>query len=258
MMSHEMYTSSRMEQRPRRLAWSVLLLAVVASQVLLLLPRLLPASFVAAPKRIAKSVTRRRAEPAGIPPGRLREALQAQLSGLLENDAIAKRSWATFCDKMGLKTSTALRNQPAEAMQSFLAEPGSYKQPVLLEFLKLNSVNKPLIGLDRIDREEHDPIIKSGLVRELTVKQLETLIDADPEMEKLWFEFRTEKLAQLQPTEEEQREARQLMAMTASFARPKRIVPGTMEALAAQRRYEEGINIVPDFDMDSGEDDVRR
>mmetsp|Transcript_6625 Transcript_6625/g.13570 ORF Transcript_6625/g.13570 Transcript_6625/m.13570 type:complete len:247 (-) Transcript_6625:84-824(-) len=240
---------ARTKQRPRRLA-GIALLAAIASQH----PQSrLPASFVASsPDRGAKSVTQRRAEQSKADSAQLRGLLQLQLDALLEDDATARRSWKTFCSRAGLKPDAALRNQPAEAMGSFLAEPGSYKQSVLLEFL--DSVRRPVVGLDSID--EDDPVTKSGLVRELTVKQLEALVEEDPDMERRWGEFRTGKLAQLAAPDED--EARARMAVRASFSRAKKIEPGTMEAMAAREAYFDGVNrMPPGFDLEGGRDDLR-
>jgi len=240
-----------MKQRPRRLA-GIALLAAIASQ----LPQSrLPASFVASsPRRGAKAVTQRPAAQSAAESAQLRGLLQAQLDALLEDDATARRSWKAFCGRVGLNPAAALRNQPAEAMGSFLAEPGSYKQSVLLEFL--NSVRRPLVGMDSID--EDDPITKSGLVRELTVKQLEALIEEDPDMERRWSVFLSEKLAEIQAQAPNEDEARTEMSLRASFSRAKKIQPGTMEALAAKEAYFDGVPPrIPGFDIEGGRDDLR-
>mmetsp|Transcript_88660 Transcript_88660/g.251305 ORF Transcript_88660/g.251305 Transcript_88660/m.251305 type:complete len:248 (+) Transcript_88660:91-834(+) len=241
---------AQLKQKPRILA-GIALLAAIASQ----LPRSrLPASFVASlPRRGAKSVTQRPAAQSAADSAQLRGLLQAQLDALLEDDATARRSWKAFCGSVGLKPASALRSQPAEAMGSFLAEPGSYKQSVLLEFL--NSVRRPLVGMDSID--EDDPVTKSGLVRELTVKQLEALIEEDPDMERRWSAFRTEKLAQLQAQGPNEDEARTEMALRASFSRAKKIQPGSMEAMAAKEAYYDGVTRIPGFDIEGGRDDLR-
>jgi len=239
---------ARTKQRPRRLA-GIALLVAIASQ----LPRSrLPASFVASsPDRSAKSVTQRRAEQSAADSAQLRGRLQAQLNALLEDDAMARRSWKAFCGRASLKPDAALRYQPAEAMGSFLAEPGSYKQSVLLEFL--DSIRRPLVGLDSID--EDDPVTKSGLARELTVKQLEALLEEGPDMARRWGELRTRKLAKLQAPDED--EARAEMALRASFSRSKKIQPGSMEALAVLEAYHDGVNRPPGFDLEGGRDELR-
>lgn len=210
------------------------------------------ASFIASsPSRSAKMVTQRRAESSAAEAAELKGRLQAQLDVLLEDDATARRSWKAFCIKSGIKPTAALRHLPAEPMGLFLAEAASYKQSFLLEFL--DTVRRPLVGLDSIDEE--DPVTKSLLVRELTVKHLEALIKDDPSMEKHWSDFRTKRLEA--SLTRDGNEARQMMSLKASFARPKKIQPGSMEALSVREAYYDGANTPPEYDLDRGREDLR-
>eukprot|EP00419_Tripos_fusus_P022194 CAMPEP_0172708432 /NCGR_PEP_ID=MMETSP1074-20121228/50967_1 /TAXON_ID=2916 /ORGANISM="Ceratium fusus, Strain PA161109" /LENGTH=253 /DNA_ID=CAMNT_0013531401 /DNA_START=60 /DNA_END=821 /DNA_ORIENTATION=+ len=242
---------ARMEQRLGQPTGIALLMTVV----LLLARTCLPASFIASsPNRTAKSVTQQRAESSAAERAELKGRLQAQLDALLEDDATAMRNWKTFCITSGLNPTAALRNQPAEAMGIFLAEAGSYKQSFLLEFF--DSVRRPLVGLDSINGE--DPVTKSLLVRDLTVKHLEALIKDDPNMEKHWSDFRTQRLEELMSGDgDAARQARQTMALKTSFARPKKIQPGSMEALSVREAYFDGRNTPPEFDLDRGREDLR-
>jgi len=241
---------ARMERRPGQLTWTALLVTVVV-----LLPRscYLPASIIASssPNRGAKLVVQRRvATTSAAKAAELKGRLQAQLDALLEDDATARRSWKAFCSKSGLNPTAALRNQPAESMGLFLAEAGSYKQSFLLEFL--DSVCRPLIGLDNIN--EDDPITKSAIVRELTVKQLEALIKEDPNMEKHWSDFRTKRLDKLfssDTNEARRRESLKAIEWGDSY------FDGTMEALIVREAHFDGTNTPPEFDLDRGREDLR-
>eukprot|EP00414_Alexandrium_minutum_P001995 CAMPEP_0113818998 /NCGR_PEP_ID=MMETSP0328-20130328/520_1 /TAXON_ID=39455 /ORGANISM="Alexandrium minutum" /LENGTH=288 /DNA_ID=CAMNT_0000786933 /DNA_START=83 /DNA_END=945 /DNA_ORIENTATION=- /assembly_acc=CAM_ASM_000350 len=239
----------KMKHWPRRLT-GIALLAAIASQFPHGSP---PASFIASsssssPGRGAESVTQRRAQQSAADAAPSRGLLQLQIDALLEDDASARRGWKAFCRKAGLEPAAALKDLPAEALGSFLAEPSSYKQSTLLEFL--DNVRRPVVGLDSID--EDDPITKSGLVRELTVKHLKALLEEDSDMGRRWSKCRARKLAQLLAPDEDA--ARAEMAMRASFARAKKIEPGTMEALAAKEAYYDGRNTMPGFDLDGGRD----
>jgi len=47
------------------------------------------------------------------------------------------------------------------------------------------------------------------------------------------------------------------MFLKASFASPKKIQPGTMEALIVREAHFDGTNTPPEFDLDRGREDLR-
>lgn len=246
-MSHEMCASTRAESK--RLGRFVLLLAVVASHMLLR-PRLVRAAFVAVPSYASKALTKCSAVAANEQDS---AEVRGQLGTFLVNSPAAKQKWEAFCKGRGLEPLASLDKQPAEAMEAFLADPAQYKQKELLEFLGLDTVNRPLTGLHKI--QEDDPIAKAALVRELTLQQLRALIAESPEIHKLWNRFWAEKLEAI--AGEGGDDARAAMAMKASFARKKVPEPGTWEALVMKEQYMDGRSNIPGFDIDEGKNALR-
>jgi len=179
--------------------------------------------------------------------------LRDQFGTFLAQNPAAKKSWVAFCQGRGLQPLAPLDKQPAEAMEAFLADPALYKQKELLEFLGLDTVNVPLKGLHEI--KEDDPIAKSTLVRELTLKQLRALIAESPEMHRLWSKFWAEKLQAIVGEGED--DARKEMAMKSSFQKAKTPEPGSWDAMVMREKYFDGRSTVGDFDIDGGKDAIR-
>lgn len=179
--------------------------------------------------------------------------LRDQFGVFLVQNPAAKQSWRAFCEGRGLQPLAPLDKQPVEAMESFLADPAQYKQKELLEFLGLDTVNVPLKGLHEI--KEDDPIAKSALVRELTLKQLRALIAESPDMHRLWSKFWAGKLQAMVGEGED--DARKEMAMKSSFQQKKTPEPGTWDAMVMREKYFDGRSTPDDFNLDGGKDAIR-
>jgi len=180
--------------------------------------------------------------------------LRDQFGTFLASNPASKKSWQAFCQGRGLQPLAPLDKQPVEAMEAFLADPAQYKQKELLEFLGLDTVNVPLKDVHKIT--EDDPIAKSVLVRELTLKQFRALIAENPEMHRLWNKFWSGKLRAM--IGEDEADARKEMAMKSSFEKAKTPEPGTWEAMEMRERFFDGrSNPTGDFDLDGGKDSIR-
>lgn len=230
--------------------------AIVVSHMLLPVPCSLRAVFVAVPCRAARAVTKRSAVDSSkqaLEDARHKKMIRGQFGTFLVNNPAAKGSWTAFCNSRDLEPFIPLDKHPLEAMEAFLADPASYKQSELIEFLGLDTVNRPLTALHSI--EEDDPIAKSMLVRELTLKQVRAHIAEDSEVNRLWNKFWAEKLQAMAGEDED--DARAAMAMKSSFTKRKVPAPGTWEAMVMKEKYHDGRSNVPDFDIDGGKNAIR-
>mmetsp|Transcript_60165 Transcript_60165/g.162181 ORF Transcript_60165/g.162181 Transcript_60165/m.162181 type:complete len:257 (+) Transcript_60165:61-831(+) len=256
-MSREACAPRSAERRRPRLL--LLLLAPFALRICWPLPCLSRAFAVAVPSRTARAATRRLAQIGGTMAGTSfgysgpSKVLRDLCGTYLATNPDAKQSWQTFCKARDLQPLAPLDKQPLEAMEAFLADPAQYKQKELLEFLGLDTVNVPLKGV--YDIKEDDPIIKSALVRELTLKQFRCLIAQDPEMNRKWSKFWVARLQALVGEDED--DARREMAMKSSFEKRKTPEPGTWDAMVLRERYFDGRSTVGEFDIDGGRDAMR-
>mmetsp|Transcript_76726 Transcript_76726/g.217426 ORF Transcript_76726/g.217426 Transcript_76726/m.217426 type:complete len:257 (-) Transcript_76726:58-828(-) len=256
-MSRETRASKRAERRRPRLLF--LLLALLALRICWPLPCLSRAFVVAVPSRTARAATRRLAQIGGTMAGTSfgysgpSKVLRDLCGTYLATNPDAKQSWQEFCKARDLQPLAPLDKQPLEAMEAFLADPAQYKQKELLEFLGLDTVNVPLKGV--YDIKEDDPIIKSALVRELTLKQFRCLIAQDPEMNRKWSKFWVARLQALVGEDED--DARREMAMKSSFEKRKTPEPGTWDAMVMREKYFDGRSSVGEFDIDGGRDAMR-
>jgi len=248
-MAHEMYASTRAGKKRTGLLF--VFLTFFVSHMCWPLPSSSRAFFLPDSNKGTTKTMKKEAETvfSGVS-----KKVRDQLGTWLANDKGTKKSWQTFCKDRGLEPLAPLEKQPGEAMEDFLADPALYKQKELLEFLNGDNVNVPLKGLHEI--REDDPIAKSALVRELTLKQFRALIAESPEMLRLWSKFWAEKLTETVGTDDD--DARKEMAMKSSFEKAKTPEPGTWEAMQMAERYFDGqTNNLGDLDIDSGSDGVR-
>mmetsp|Transcript_4967 Transcript_4967/g.12802 ORF Transcript_4967/g.12802 Transcript_4967/m.12802 type:complete len:261 (+) Transcript_4967:80-862(+) len=227
------------------------LMAVVAmgSAMASLLPPLLAATTFALPMqrpaRRPSSVARAASEGAAqaCTPQTMRSA--QQLSALLDADKVAKRKWDAQCKASGTKVGQPLDLYPVETLQSFLADPESYSQKVLLGFLE--HARQPNLNMDSID--EDDPIAKSLIVRERTVALVRGVLGQE-DGGGLWVPYLVKVLDEMMdPSGDKQREAMERMSLMCSFGKKKTALEYWHDAQAGR---------VPGIDLDNGEEDILR
>jgi len=245
-MAHEMYASTRAGKKRTGLLF--VFLTFFVSHMCWPLPSLSRAFFAPTPESDKASTKTMKKGAETVFTG-VSKKVRDQLGTWLANDKGTKQKWQAFCKDRGLQPLAPLEKQPGEAMEDFLADPALYKQKELLTFLDSDNVNYKLKDMHKI--REDDPIAKSALVRELTLKQFRALIKESPEVLRLWSKFWADQLTETVGDDDE--DARKEMAMKSSFEKAKTPEPGTWEAMQMRERYFDGqTNNLGDLDIDGG------